>query len=74
MMSTCFLIILPHSTSHLLGPFVKQYLKSYCPLNAQFYFPTILKNLFQQLHYECPVTLHISSLSLFKIQLKYDLF
>lgn len=73
-MSTCFLITLPHSTSHLLGTFVKQYWNTYCPLNAQFYFPWFLKNLFQQLHCECPVTLHLlRSLSLFKIQLKYDL-
>ena len=71
-MSTCFFITLSHSTSHLLGPSVKPYWNTYCPLNAQFYFPWFLKILFQQLHYECPVTLHLlSSLSLFKIQLKY---
>lgn len=60
-MSTCFLITLSHFTSHLLGPFVKQCWNTYCPLNAQFYFPWFLKILFQQLHYECPATLHLLS-------------
>lgn len=43
MMSTCFLIILPHSTSHLLGPFVKQYLKELLPSKCTVLFSTIFK-------------------------------